>query len=40
MMGMGGLDGPQGEKRRRMVAGLIVVAMLLAAGAVLLGIAL
>jgi hypothetical protein len=37
MMGMGGLDGPQGERRRRLVAGLIVAAMLLAAGAVLLG---
>ncbi len=36
MMGMGNL-GPEGRRRQRMVAGIIVAAMLLAAGAVLLG---
>ena len=36
MMGMGNL-GPDGRRRQRLVAGLIVAAMLLAAGAVLLG---
>ena len=39
MMGMGNL-GPDGRRRQRMVAGLVVAAMLLTAGAVLLGIAL
>ncbi len=36
MMGMGGL-GPDGRRRQRLVAGVIVAAMLLATGAVLLG---
>ena len=36
MMGMGNL-GPDGRRRQRIVAGVIVAAMLLAAGAVLLG---
>ena len=36
MMGMGNL-GPDGRRRQRMVAGIIVAAMVLAAGAVLLG---
>jgi hypothetical protein len=36
MMGMGNL-GPDGRRRQRLVAGVIVAAMLLAAGAVLLG---
>ena len=35
MMGMGGLGGPAGDRRRRVVAGVIVLAMVLAAGAVL-----
>ena len=39
MMGMGNL-GPDGRRRQRMVAGIIVAAMLLSAGAGLLGIAL
>jgi hypothetical protein len=39
MMGMGNL-GPDGRRRQRMVAGIIVVAMLLTAGAVLLGLVL
>lgn len=34
MMGMGNL-GPEGRRRQRLVAGVIVAAMLLAAGAVL-----
>jgi hypothetical protein len=37
MMGMGNL-GPDGRRRQRLVAGLVVAAMVLAAGAVLLGI--
>jgi hypothetical protein len=36
MMGMGNL-GPDGRRRQRVVAGVVVAAMLLAAGAVLLG---
>jgi hypothetical protein len=36
MMGMGNL-GPDGRRRQRLVAGIIVAAMVLAAGAVLLG---
>jgi hypothetical protein len=36
MMGMGGL-GPDGRRRQRLIAGLVVAAMLLTAGAVLLG---
>jgi hypothetical protein len=35
-MGMGGTGGPRSDRRRRMVAGLIVLAMVLAAGATLL----
>jgi hypothetical protein len=35
-MGMGGADGPQGERRRRLVALVIVLAMILAAGATVL----
>jgi hypothetical protein len=37
MMGMGNL-GPDGRRRQRMVAGVIVAAMVLAAGAVLFGV--
>jgi hypothetical protein len=37
MMGMGNL-GPDGRRRQRLVAGLVVAAMVLAAGAVLLGV--
>ena len=36
MMGMGNL-GPDGRRRQRLIAGIIVAAMVLAAGAVLLG---
>lgn len=36
MMGMGGL-GPDGRRRQRLVAGLVVAAMLLTVGAVLIG---
>jgi hypothetical protein len=36
MMGMGNL-GPDGRRRQRMIAGIVVAAMVLAAGAVLLG---
>jgi hypothetical protein len=36
MMGMGNL-GPDGRRRQRMVAGIIVAAMVLGAGAVLFG---
>jgi hypothetical protein len=38
-MGMGNL-GPGGRRRQRLVAGIVVAAMLLAVGAVLLGVAL
>ena len=34
MMGMGGIGGPQGERRRRMVAGVLVLALILGTGAV------
>jgi hypothetical protein len=37
MMGMGNL-GPDGRRRQRMVAGIIVAAMVIAAGAVLFGV--
>jgi hypothetical protein len=37
MMGMGNL-GPDGRRRQRLVAGLIVAAMVLGAGAVLFGV--
>jgi hypothetical protein len=36
MMGMGNL-GPDGRRRQRVVAGVVVAAMVLAAGAVLFG---
>jgi hypothetical protein len=36
MMGMGGL-GPDGRRRQRLIAGLVVAAMVLTVGAVLLG---
>jgi len=36
MMGMGNL-GPDGRRRQRMVAGIVVAAMLLAVAAVLIG---
>jgi hypothetical protein len=39
MMGMGNL-GPDGRRRQRLVAGLIVAAMVLGAGAVLFGVVL
>jgi hypothetical protein len=37
MMGMGNL-GPDGRRRQRVVAGVIVAALVLAAGAVLFGV--
>jgi len=37
MMGMGNL-GPDGRRRQRVVAGVIVAAMVIAAGAVLFGV--
>ena len=40
MMGMGGADGPAGARRRRLVAMVIVFAMLIAAGATVLSIVL
>lgn len=40
VMGMGGANGPAGDRRRRLVAAVIVFAMLLAAGATLLAIVL
>jgi hypothetical protein len=40
MMGMGGAGGPRAERRRRMIALLIVGAMVLVAGATVLSIAL
>jgi hypothetical protein len=36
MMGMGGAGGPRADRRRRLVAMVIVFAMLLAAGATVL----
>ena len=38
MMGMGGTNGEQGRRRQRLVAGIIVLAMVLAAGAVVFSI--
>lgn len=38
-MGMGGANGPDAERRRRLVAALVVLAMVLAAGATVLTIA-
>ena len=35
-MGMGGADGPAGERRRRLVAAVVVLAMVLTAGAAVL----
>ncbi|WP_256480674.1 hypothetical protein [Klenkia sp. PcliD-1-E] len=35
MLGMGGTNGQDGRRRQRLVAGIIVLAMVLAAGAVL-----
>jgi hypothetical protein len=40
VMGMGGVGGPEAERRRRLVAVVIVFAMLLAAGATVLSIVL
>ncbi|CCG02090.1 hypothetical protein [Blastococcus saxobsidens] len=40
MMGLGGTGGRDAERRRRLVAALIVLAMVLAAGATVLSIAL
>lgn len=40
VMGMGGAEGPEADRRRRFVAALVVVAMLLAAGATVLSIVL
>jgi hypothetical protein len=31
---MGGVDGPDAERRRRLIAGLLVLALILGAGAV------
>jgi hypothetical protein len=36
VMGMGGADGPDAERRRRFVAALVVLAMILGAAAVVL----
>jgi hypothetical protein len=33
-MGMGGVDGPGADRRRRLVAGVLVLALVLGAGAV------
>jgi hypothetical protein len=35
-MGMGGADGPAGQRRRRLVAAVVVLAMLLTVGATVL----
>jgi hypothetical protein len=35
-MGMGGADGPGAERRRRLVAGVLVLALVLASAAVVL----
>jgi hypothetical protein len=34
MMGMGGVDGPAAARRRRLIAGVLVLALILGAGAV------
>ena len=39
-MGMGGVDGPDAERRRRLVAGVLVLALVLGAGAVVFSIVL
>ena len=39
-MGMGGADGPQAERRRRLVAMIIVFALVLTAGATVLSLVL
>ncbi|MGY1840778.1 MULTISPECIES: hypothetical protein [unclassified Modestobacter] len=36
MMGMGGAEGPEADRRRRLVATVLVVALLLSVGATLL----
>jgi hypothetical protein len=36
VMGMGGVDGPAAARRRRLVAGVLVLALVLGAGAVVL----
>ena len=38
MIGMGGTNGEDGRRRQRLVAGLVVLAMVLAAGAVVFSI--
>jgi branched-subunit amino acid permease len=40
MMGLGGVGGPEGERRRRLVAGVLVLALFLGAGAVVFSIVL
>ena len=35
-MGMGGVDGPAAARRRRLIAGVLVLALILGAGAVVL----
>lgn len=37
-MGMGGVDGPDAERRRRLIASLLVLALILGAGAVVFSI--
>jgi hypothetical protein len=36
VMGMGGVDGPAAARRRRLIAGVLVLALILGAGAVVL----
>ena len=38
VMGMGGADGSDAERRRRLIAGVLVVALILGAGAVVFAI--
>ncbi len=38
MMGMGGTNGADGQRRQRLIAGIIVLAMVLATGAVVFSI--